>query len=158
MATIGGERGGRGPVVVEDKLGEAANLPPVDSVDTTTLAFGQAEPGHDVFGGNVVEQVSSQVNDAVAQPEAQDLESKEVSVVQPAQETPEAPENSVLSDTAYHIDQAESSFEEPTTVDSKTEAQPETETETEAEKIQGPPEEDEAEADRARQELFPEDQ
>ncbi|KAJ3557194.1 hypothetical protein NM688_g1605 [Phlebia brevispora] len=146
VATVGGEAGGRGAVVVEDNLGGAANLPPEDKADTTTIAFGQAEPGHDIFGGNDLEK-SSQVNEPAVEPGEQ--EPKEVSVVMAAQQT-----SGVVQDAA-EPDAVENESEE----DSTSEAVPDatSDSQPEPEKTEGPQGETEEEAERARKELFPEE-
>ncbi|THG94769.1 hypothetical protein EW026_g6769 [Hermanssonia centrifuga] len=144
VVTVGGERGGRGAVVVEDNLEKAANLPVKDSPDTTTLAFGQAEPGHDVFGGDRVEQVKSEGTPAV-KPVEDDRESKEISEIQtPAPGTQEDSQEPVASETIS----LSASSTESASIDSQ----------VESDKTQGPSEEGEAEAEKARNELFPDDE
>lgn len=148
VATVGGEHGGRGVVVVEDKLGQAANLAPEDSVDTTTIAFGQAEPGHDVFGGNDLEKSKSQFSQPAAEPvEAQ--ESKQVSVVQAS---PETTETSQAAESSTNETETEAEAPSSSSPESASGSQ------AEPEKTEGPPGEVEAEAERAREELFPEGQ
>ena len=48
LATIGGEPGGRAPIVVEDKH---ADVPGGRNDDQTSAMMGMAQPGHDVFAG-----------------------------------------------------------------------------------------------------------
>jgi dolichyl-phosphate-mannose-protein mannosyltransferase len=55
VATIGGEPGGRAPIVVPDmeKIDHAGD-------EHTSIAEGKAEPGHDIFAGEVVKDVKSE--------------------------------------------------------------------------------------------------
>ena len=133
--------------MVEDKVAVDANAEPA-SESTTTIAFGQAEPGYDVFGGKVVDKASSQMDHRAAQ-EADQQEPKEVSVVHTAQESSAVSlESSVeASDSTSSLDLEVPSASSDTTSDSQ----------VELEKTQGPPEEVDAEAERARKELFPEE-
>lgn len=129
---------------MEDKLGKAANLPAEDSVDTTTINFGLAEPGHDVFGGK--EDSKSQAKEPVGEPgEAQ--EKKEISIVTTAQAT-----TAGTQEAASEVTDDTASIAE----DSNEAQAPTADSQDETEKKETTPEEAEAEADRARNELFPE--
>lgn len=57
--TIGGEPGGRAPIVVEDKLGQDAVAPPQDD-HTAAVPIGAAEPGRDVFAKDEQKNIKSQ--------------------------------------------------------------------------------------------------
>jgi len=59
VATIGGEPGGRAAIVVEDKLGQNANIPPAEE-QHTSIFVGKAEPGRDIFAGEPVKDIKSQ--------------------------------------------------------------------------------------------------
>ena len=134
VSTVGGARG---QVVVEDK---PAPVVQEEDVDTTTIAFAQAEPGHDVF--NVVEKPKSDMN---APPPVQEEEKqKSISRVHAAQGTAEVESSAdgVSDDSKVSPDSAA----ETSTASQEAEL-----------KTQGPAEEDDAEAERARQELFPEE-
>lgn len=139
-------------MVVEDNLGRVANLPPEDKADTTTIAFGQAEPGHDVFGGNDLEK-SSQVNEPAVEPGEQ--EPKEVSVVMAAQQTSGIVQDAAEPDDVENDSQEDSTSEPVSTSESLSEAT--SDSQREREKTEGPQGETEEEAERARKELFPEE-
>lgn len=54
VATIGGGADGRAPVVVEEPV-----IPVVEPEHTTSIAFGQAEPGKNIFAGEPVREIKS---------------------------------------------------------------------------------------------------
>jgi dolichyl-phosphate-mannose-protein mannosyltransferase len=78
VATIGGEPGGRAPIVVEDKLGQDAAVPPQDDF-TTAIPIGVAEPGRDIFAKGEQKEIKSQML-AFDVPDVVDDE-KEISLV-----------------------------------------------------------------------------
>jgi dolichyl-phosphate-mannose-protein mannosyltransferase len=88
MATIGGEPGGRAPIVVEDNLGQDADAPPQDD-HTTAAQIGAAEPGRDVFAKDKQKDIKSQ---KLASDAPVDADEKEISVVkfEPTSATPES--------------------------------------------------------------------
>lgn len=75
---VGGEEGGRAPIVVEDKLAQDPNNPPGDS--STHVIVGQAEPGHDFFA---VAQENEAKSHAV-EPSQEEIEDKVVSTMEAA--------------------------------------------------------------------------
>lgn len=96
--------GGRG--AVQDVINNHVNVPPVDEAETTTIDFGLAEPGRDIFAEKQVDPKSA------------------VRAVEPKEPAAEPLVSSAESSVA-------------------------------AEVSQGTPEENDAEAERARNELFP---
>lgn len=75
LSTIGGEQGGRAPIVIQDKNLEAAVLD-----DTVTIADqGKAQPGRDIFAGNPVKDIKSDT--LPVQPPEPVREQKEISSV-----------------------------------------------------------------------------
>ncbi|KAJ8587935.1 hypothetical protein M405DRAFT_863348 [Rhizopogon salebrosus TDB-379] len=57
---MGGELGGRAPIVVEYKLRQDAVAPPQDD-HTTAVPIGVAEPGRDIFAMGERKEIKSQV-------------------------------------------------------------------------------------------------
>ena len=120
--------GGRGAAVSVQDVPQVA-VPAADNVDTTTIAFGQAEPGRDIFA------------DKAADPKSPARADTEEAVEPKAIHTNEAQ----LSEQAIDTEAKEKSASEE-----KYESEPQTNT--------TPAEKDEAEAERARKELFPEEE
>ena len=149
MATIGGEAEGRPPIVVDENIPE----PPVDKDQTTVAAFGQAEPGHDVFAGEPKKDIKSDRVDKLPLP----ADEKEISFVflqsssEPSESSteskpaasPSVPVKPVGETAEFMI---QTSPAKDVTEDDKEEVQ---------KKPQGPLDEHAAEADRAAQDLFP---
>ncbi|KAH9927864.1 mannosyltransferase 1 [Amylocystis lapponica] len=151
-ATIGGEPGGRGAVVVED------NVPPpkhaaAESADTS-VAFGQAEPGYDAFSGVPHEELKSS-HSAVAPPAF--IEEKEISSVLAQQPTaaPDTSSEGMLAPEVAAPLAAEAGLADRVAEILGDLKEQEQVGAAELEHTQGAPLEDEAEADRARNELFP---
>jgi len=147
LATIGGEPGGRPGIVVDE------NIPEVHIIDEiqTTLAFGKAEPGRDIFAGEPVKDIKSDQTIAVAP-----VEEKEISSVfsQPLTET-------LLVDfnKGEELASSAASFEPARGVSSVEEAVISIQTHPAVAvqiQPQGPLDELAAEANRAAQELYPE--
>lgn len=137
----------------EDKLGKIANLAPADA-DTTALNFAQAEPGHNIFAGKEEEKPKSeavpkaQIPVAPVVPIQGNAEASEVhSSVQDERETLQ--ESSQAGTTSVNSDSTTLESNIPPTSSSSADG--------ERTQAQGPVEEAEAEADRARQELFPDE-
>jgi dolichyl-phosphate-mannose-protein mannosyltransferase len=78
LSTIGGEQGGRAPIVIEDKNIQAAAAP--ESVETMA-DLGKAEPGRDIFAGEPVKDIKSSNVPPVQPPEEHVREQKEISSV-----------------------------------------------------------------------------
>ncbi|KAI0915447.1 hypothetical protein AcV5_003665 [Taiwanofungus camphoratus] len=146
-SAVGGERGGRGRVVV---VNNEIPIPPADSAETTILV-GQAEPGHDVFAGVPHDELKSK-----EQPAGEAVHGeKEISSVEVPQPTtqsgafqgvpPPPVENKPLG-----------VGDQPSSSDEVLIAKVVAEDQAEATKSQGAQVEEEAEADRVRDELFPE--
>ena len=78
LSTVGGEQGGRAPIVIEDKnIQEAAAAP--KKVETMADP-GKAEPGRDIFAGEPVKDIKS--SNVPVQPPAEPVrEQKEISSV-----------------------------------------------------------------------------
>lgn len=152
--------GDAGRPVLEDRPDDhMVDIPPPDSAETT-IDFGQAEPGRDIFSGVPHEDLkSSEVPDVP--------EEKEISMVDVQQPTsiPEAfedvaqpvadQEEAVVAHEVEHGTGTAASDEPLPTVDDDIAVDPVAPLEDEPVKIQGAMLEDEAEADRARHELFP---
>src|SRR6267154_656021 len=88
MATIGGEPGGRAVIVIEDKLGQDAAVPPQDD-QTTAVPVGAPKPGQDVFAKDKQKGIKSQ---SLALDVPVVVNEKEISVVQAFQPTNATPE------------------------------------------------------------------
>jgi dolichyl-phosphate-mannose-protein mannosyltransferase len=147
VATIGGEPGGRPPVVVEDPQ-QAKEQDKAD--DTTSIVLGKVEPGRDIFADKAAKNdVKSQVA-----PIAPPVDDREISqVVTKAQVTPNVADKAadVKEDTVNTDTPAE---KEAARIDSDSSKQEEI---GKVEKAEGPKQEVEAEADKAAQELYPEE-
>ena len=158
---------------MEDNVGQN-KVQAAAEADTTTLVFGQAEPGHDVF--NVEEKPKS---DGIVQPAPADAEDpKLVSTVQTTSElekksTDETEKGKDETVAAGAEDAEDKTAQDPVSsapeagadADAATpppESSPDavsvnTDARQEQVKIEGPPEEIDAEAERIRQELFPDE-
>ena len=78
LSTVGGEQGGRAPIVIEDKNIQAADAAP-EKVETMADP-GKAEPGRDIFAGEAVKDIKS--SNVPVQPPAEPVrEQKEISSV-----------------------------------------------------------------------------
>ena len=76
LSTVGGEEGGRAPIVIEDKNIQAAA--PHENVETMADP-GKAEPGRDIFAGEPVNDIKS--SNIPVQPPEPVREQKEISSV-----------------------------------------------------------------------------
>jgi len=75
LSTVGGEQGGRAPIVIEDK-----NIQAVSDNSETMVDPGKAEPGRDIFAGEQVKEIKSS-NVPVQPPPEPVREQKEISSV-----------------------------------------------------------------------------
>lgn len=149
LATIGGEPGGRPPIVVDDQVPAV----PVDQ-DQTTVAFGKAEPGVDIFAGEPAKDIKSDYVTTSAAANEKEISSAfggsssatlinterkkgEEPVVAADLETPERAASDKQSDFSIQT-------------------HPATDSEQALKQPEGPLDEVAAEADRAAQELYPE--
>jgi dolichyl-phosphate-mannose-protein mannosyltransferase len=158
VATVGGEPGGRPPVLVNDQIPKI----PVEK-EQTTVAFGKAEPGVDIFAGDAVKDIKSE--HAAPSPPAEEKEissvfskpsSTETSSVDTEKKKGEEPANAASSSTSEHIAAAGKEADFSIQTHPATEAKDE---EGHAHKNpQGPLDEPAAEANRAAKELYPEAQ
>ena len=161
---IGGEDGGRAPVILKgDAIGEA---PDPKHIDTTTLLLNVPQPGHDVFAEKPVKDINSQdvPNAALPPPPAKD-EDKEVSkvvVAPPEVQTTKPPVVEVGSEGSKEKGDADPAVHgEDKPVGAGTEEADKKEEAVAAEEKpavavqQGPLEHDEAEAEKVREDLFP---
>ncbi|KAF9456200.1 hypothetical protein BDZ94DRAFT_1178221, partial [Collybia nuda] len=130
VATIGGEADGRPPVVVPDveKMDVAKD-------EHTSIAEGKAEPGHNVFAGEVVEDVKSEAPKQPLRP----IDDREISSVVTTESTASSSEND--SATNSDTSSTDSTSEESSSASTSP---------------AGPLKEDELEAQKAAQDLFPE--
>ncbi|KIM79512.1 glycosyltransferase family 39 protein [Piloderma croceum F 1598] len=155
VATVGGEPGGRPPVLVNDQI------PPVEK-EHTTVAFGKAEPGVDIFAGDAVKDIKSE--HAAPSPPAEEKEissafskpSSTETSVDTEKKKGEEPANAASSSTSEPIAAAGKEADFSIQTHPATEAKDE---EGHAHKNpQGPLDEPAAEANRAAKELYPEAQ
>ena len=147
VSTIGGEQGGRAPIVIEDENIQAAAPEKVE----TMADPGKAEPGRDVFAGEPVKDIKS--NTVPIQPPEQVREQKEISSVIVGTLT----SSSSLSSTTSTSDATEDSTGSAASAASET-AQPDTttiESATAKVKVAGPLGEEELEAQKVANELYP---
>ena len=153
LATIGGEPGGRPPIVVDDQVPAV----PVDQ-DQTTVAFGKAEPGVDIFAGEPAKDIKSDyvapsaaTNEKEIRKEISSVFGGSSSATSINTESKKGEEPVVAADLetperAASDEQADFSIQtHPATASEQALKQPE-----------GPLDEVAAEADRAAQELYPE--
>jgi dolichyl-phosphate-mannose-protein mannosyltransferase len=144
VSTIGGEPGGRAPIVVEDKP-----IPSAKQEEQTSVVAGKAEPGRDIFAGDPAKNIQSQSAPVVDTPPAAE---KEISTVI-IQQTTATSESTV--DEAREKEIAGGYLKEEAStrgVDSKLEV---VEGDADTLKPAGPLAEAEAEAERAAYELYP---
>ena len=137
LSTIGGEEGGRAPIVIEDK-----NIQAVAPENVKTIADpGKAEPGRDIFAGEPVKDIKS--SSLPVQPSEHVREQKVISSVNVG----------TLSSSSSSSDGTE---ESAASVASET-AQSDTTIESAAAKVQaaGPLGEAELEALKVANELYP---
>jgi dolichyl-phosphate-mannose-protein mannosyltransferase len=104
---MGGELGGRAPIVVEYKLRQDAVAPPQDD-HTTAVPIGVAEPGRDIFAMGERKEIKSQVL-VFDVPDVADDE-KQISMVEfePPHATPE-PASSGKEEDKVHVSDLSSS-------------------------------------------------
>lgn len=150
VATIGGEPGGRPPIVVDENIPE----PPVDKDQTTTAGFGKAEPGHDVFAGEPQKDIKS---DHAVQPPlpADDKEISSVFSQTPSESPSESIEESKAAASPSGPAKPVGETAEFKIQTSPAKEEKEDKKEEEKKEPQGPLDEHAAEADRAAQDLFP---
>ena len=79
LSTIGGEQGGRAPIVIEDKIIQAAGEAAPDNVETMA-DIGKAEPGRDIFAGEAVKDIKSSNVPVVVEPVREQKEISSVNV------------------------------------------------------------------------------
>lgn len=148
LSTIGGEPGGRPAIVIEDNA--IQDVVPADG-HTTSVIVGRPEPGHDIFAGEPVKDIKSIVKD---EPIIAAEESKLISSVatqattildQDDEETKDVSSTSLESTTAGSV------------VEVLKEDDPQTTDKFEVKKPLGPLGEEEVEAEKAAQELYPDD-
>jgi dolichyl-phosphate-mannose-protein mannosyltransferase len=158
VAVVGGEEGGRAPIVVHDNLAQDQNNPPDES--GTQVPIGQAEPGHDIFAAGLVPELKSQ---DISKADEEVSEEKVVSTMEAGtsevkqEETVPAPAN---NQTPPKEDSSQNTIDSSTTPTESTmgsteekPADPSRDSE-EVLKEHGPAVEEDAEADRVRDELF----
>ena len=134
---------------MEDKLGKAANLPPAHDPDTTMVKFAQAEPGHDVFAGKKDEKPKSE---SVARGPA-----GAESVVEPVREQPDAAVDQSETQRDQEAPQEADSTSEPDVSSTSEESVSSSSSSLSADSESATTQAEEAEADRARKELFPDE-
>ena len=127
VSTIGGEPGGRAPIVVQDK----PVVPAVEEEDQTSVIIGKAEPGRDIFASDSAKAIQSE-NMLKVDTLAVVAEKEISTVIVGSSSSQSSPESSPESET------------ETVAVDGTDSGEPR------------PLDEAEAEAERAAQELFPE--
>lgn len=126
----------------------------VDDAETTTADFGKAEPGRDIFAGHVAPAEGKSRDNSTPSPLEQGNVEQIISVTE-----------SLITDTSMttqdsDVQTEQSMLRDEITVETAAEVPIEMSTSTEmanednVKTMQGAPLEDEAEADRARQELF----
>ncbi|KAG1717256.1 uncharacterized protein EDB91DRAFT_1068075 [Suillus paluster] len=154
MAIIGGEPGGRAAIVVEDKLGQDAVVPPQDE-QSTAVPIGAPEPGRDVFAKDKQKEIKSQL---LAMDVPVPVDEKEISVVtfEPTSAAPELAagekeEAKVQGGIGEPEDQAHSEF-----INNLEEEVEVGEDNDDLRKLHGPLDHEEAIADQVAHELYPE--
>jgi dolichyl-phosphate-mannose-protein mannosyltransferase len=143
LSTIGGEQGGRAPIVIKDKNVQVAAAPE----NAATMADpGKAEPGRDIFAGEPVKEIKS--DHLPVQPPDPVREQKEISSVIVG---------TLLSSTAFSTSDSTSSNSESNSEPSSTASVETTATEGDSAKPQaaGPLGEEELEAQKVANELYP---
>ena len=155
-----GQGQGAVPIGEPVKLEEVVKEP-----DTTTIGFGQAEPGRDIFAGHPHNDLKSKEGEAPRKAEDapdSDQELKEIS----SQSVDSATEGSKVAEAETQIDEGSaSSYETASTAESSSvdgassaSSEPEQTPAHAHEHVEGPKGEEEAEADRVREDLFPDAQ
>lgn len=132
-------------------IGEPVKVSEAQEKDTTTLAFGQAEPGRDVFGDHPHNDIKSVSSDAARAEEA-DAEVISSASTQSTTEAATQAESSVESSTV------ETSSSEASSEVSSSAAATSATTEASTEQphsVEGPKGEEEVEAERVRSALYP---
>ena len=139
LSTIGGEQGGRAPIVIQDKNVQVAAAPE----NAATMADpGKAEPGRDIFAGEPVKDIKS--DHLPVQPPDPVREQKEISSVIAG---------TLLSSTAFPTSDSTSSNSESSPAASvETTA---TEGDSAKPQAAGPLGEEELEAQKVANELYP---
>ena len=157
---VGGEEGGRAPYVLKgDAVGNAAERKKDD--DTTSILANVPQPGHDIFAEQPVKDINSE-NRPVAPPPPKD-EDKEVSkvVVAPGSQITNPPDEGkgkdgeeaakdAKGDPAVHGEDKAADVKDQSSTSSK-----DAEEDKAPPQPQGPLPHDEAEAEMAREDLFP---
>jgi dolichyl-phosphate-mannose-protein mannosyltransferase len=148
VATIGGEPGGRPPVVVDEQI----PVMPIEK-EQTTVAFGQAEPGVDIFAGEPIKDIKSNHEVAPSLP----VEEKEISsaFIQPS---PEILVDAKVEEPVIAAGSSTSEYTVKDDVSIQTHPATEAKVEVQAQKEAQPLDEPAAEAVRAAKELYPEAQ
>lgn len=146
VVTVGGEEGGRGAIVVDDKLGEESGHLPGDS--ETQVPVGKVEPGRDIFAPGIVKEVKSQPQDNLSEEGVEKVISTIVVTGQNDLSTTETPTAHDDSSTQTTMD----SLTEAAQDDKRTD--PASTDSGEVLREQGPVIEEIAQADRVRAELF----
>ncbi|KIP12783.1 hypothetical protein PHLGIDRAFT_17517 [Phlebiopsis gigantea 11061_1 CR5-6] len=149
VPTVGGRE------AVQQVIKDAVKIPDVDQADTTTIDFGLAEPGRDVFQDKKHAQSDARV--IPLEPENAEEPSKgEVSTK--ATQSAETEESAVesVSESSGRSESSESSERPASSVAQESTEETKPSNVVEDEVVEGPPAEDDAEAERARNELFPE--
>lgn len=145
-------------------IGEPVKLEePAADADTSTVAFGQAEPGRDVFAGHPHDEIKSVEKDNRPKPD-EEKAAKEISSVhgntESATEVQKAAEEATdATSSESSSSTAESSTAESSLADSASSSAPTSAEATPAHNhAEGPKDQEEAEAERAREALFPDAQ
>lgn len=139
-------------------VGEPVKLdqqPPAEA-DTTTLAFGQAEPGRDIFGDHPHNDLKSKEGQA-PQKDAEIAKDKKVvssQNVESVTETPTAASETLEMGTAETLKTGIVGSSSSTMAEISAAAAKEASS-NDHDHAEGPKVQEEAEADRAREELFP---
>ncbi|KAF8844790.1 glycosyltransferase family 39 protein [Paxillus ammoniavirescens] len=154
VATIGGEPGGRAPIVVDED-----EQPVIPEANTAIPSGAVAEPGRDVFAKEDEKEVKS-VAGGTGLPDAVDGE-RVVSVVsaEPTGDMPEKKEEEAKGETRVQRQSeppASVSVEEPPASGAKVEEEVKIEEALTAVKPEGPLDHEEALADQVAHELYPE--
>lgn len=133
-------------------IGEPVKVPEAQEKDTTTLAFGQAEPGRDVFGDHPHNDIKSVSSDA-ARAEA-DAEVISSASTQSTTEAATQAESSSVESSTVEISSSSEASSEVSSSAAATSATTEASTE-QPHSAEGPKDEEQAEAARVREALYP---
>jgi dolichyl-phosphate-mannose-protein mannosyltransferase len=149
VATVGGEEGGRGAIVVDDNLAQDPNYPPGDS--ETHAQIGKIEPGRDIFAQEPIKEVKSHVQDNMND----EFLDKVVSTVVPVNGGAGTKQkaSSVVDEIPPHDDTRMVNTQTESVKEDK-QADPDSAGSGEVLKEHGPVIEEIAQADRVREELF----